>query len=135
MKYLFDTNLFLDILLARESASIVERVIIGIGTDEIGISDFSLFSIGIYLDRKKKSSFFVQFIDDMILSGGMEIVSLPPKAILEIPNICNSYHLDFDDAYQYQAARFYHLILVSRDKDFDRVPDGRITPDELNTDS
>jgi len=59
MKYLFDTNLFLDILLARESASIVERVIIGIGTDEIGISDFSLFSIGIYLDRKKKSSFFV----------------------------------------------------------------------------
>jgi predicted nucleic acid-binding protein len=59
MKYLFDTNLFLDILLAREFASIVERLIIKIGTDKIGISDFSLFSIGIYLDRKKKSSFFV----------------------------------------------------------------------------
>jgi predicted nucleic acid-binding protein len=53
MKYLFDTNLFLDILLAREFASIVERLIIKIGTDKIGISDFSLFSIEIYLDRKK----------------------------------------------------------------------------------
>ena len=131
MKYLFDTNLFLDILLAREFASIVERLIIKIGTDKIGISDFSLFSIGIYLDRKKKSSFFEQFVEDMIISGGMEIVSLPPQAIIEIPNICNSYHLDFDDAYQYQSARFYNLILVSRDNDFERVPNGRITPDEL----
>ena len=135
MKYLFDTNLFLDILLAREFASIVKKAIINIGTDELGISDFSLFSIGIYLEQKKKSSFFKQFIEDLIISGGMEIVSLPPNAIIEIPNLCNLYHLDFDDAYQYQAARFYNLILVSRDKDFDRVPCGRITPDELNTDS
>jgi predicted nucleic acid-binding protein len=68
----------------------------------------------------------------MIISGGVEIVSLPPQAIIEIPNLCNSYHLDFDDAYQYRSARFYNLILVSRDNDFDRVPNGRITPDEHN---
>lgn len=70
----------------------------------------------------------------MILSGGKEIVSLSPIALIEIPELCNFYHLDFDDAYQYQVARFYNLILVSRDKDFDKIPEGRITPDELLAD-
>ena len=41
---------------------------------------------------------------------------------------CAAYRLDFDDAYQYVAAEFHGLTLVSLDVDFDRTPRGRLTP-------
>jgi len=37
-------------------------------------------------------------------------------------------HLDFDDAYQYSAARRYGLLIVSFDADFDRTTEGRVIP-------
>jgi len=131
MKYLFDTNIFLDILLGREYAKLIQKAILHINANEIAISDFSLFSLGIYLDRNNMGEFFQIFIKDMILNGGMEIISLPLYDLLKIPEICASFHLDFDDAYQYQVTKVFNLKLVSRDKDFDRTPEGRIKIEEF----
>jgi predicted nucleic acid-binding protein len=45
-----------------------------------------------------------------------------------VANACSTYGLDFDDAYQYVAAELHGLKLVSLDADFDRTPNGRLTP-------
>ena len=41
------------------------------------------------------------------------------------------YSLDFDDAYQYTAARKMNLEIVSFDTDFDQTPEKRILPDQV----
>ncbi len=41
------------------------------------------------------------------------------------------FNLDFDDAYQYVAAKRNDLLLVSLDADFDRTDLGRKTPADL----
>ena len=41
------------------------------------------------------------------------------------------YSLDFDDAYQYAAARKMNLEIVSFDTDFDQTPEKRILPDQV----
>ena len=42
-----------------------------------------------------------------------------------------SFHLDFDDAYQYVAAERNGLVLVSFDADFDKTDMGRKTPADI----
>ncbi|MFA6372325.1 MAG: hypothetical protein WCW68_06850 [Methanothrix sp.] len=42
-----------------------------------------------------------------------------------------SFHLDFDDAYQYVAAERNDLVLVSFDADFDKTDMGRKTPADI----
>ena len=41
------------------------------------------------------------------------------------------FKLDFDDAYQYAAAKLNELQIVSFDRDFDRTDRGRKHPSEL----
>ena len=43
----------------------------------------------------------------------------------------DTFHLDFDDAYQYTLAQEYGLQIVSFDQDFDLTEKGRVRPDDV----
>jgi len=49
----------------------------------------------------------------------------------DIVRAARRFDLDFDDAYQYAAAKKYDLIIVSFDSDFDQTERGRQTPAEV----
>ena len=78
----------------------------------MSLSDFSLHSIGIILD-------------DLIIGGGVKVLSLNPEDILKLIEITNRYGLDFDDAYQYSVAEKFDLEIISFDDDFDKTRKGR----------
>jgi predicted nucleic acid-binding protein len=131
MMNLIDTNIVLELLLEREKAESVRAFFQRIPTSEIVISDFSLHSIGILLLKIKKPEVLRSFIEDLIISGGVHVLSLNPQELLDVVEIANRFHLDFDDAYQYAVVEKYNLQIVSFDTDFDRTERGRKTPDEV----
>lgn len=92
------------------------------------LTDFSLHSIGIVLNRLGKPEAFVQFLQDAFLDGAVSLIRLNPEDMPDVVKIMEQYRLDFDDAYPYRAAEKYGLVLVSFDSDFDRTALGHKTP-------
>jgi predicted nucleic acid-binding protein len=116
--YLFDTNIFLEVLLLQERADDCKKVL----ADKAGsivISDFSLHSIGVILFRKKKESAFSRFAEDIFLKA--DIVSLSSVSYGKVAEIREKYNLDFDDSYQYNVAEENGLTIITMDRDFERV--------------
>lgn len=74
MKYLVDTNIFLEILLLQEKTEKCKKILRKY-KDEIVISDFSLHSIGVILFRHRKELIYFKFIVDVV--SKVKIVSLP----------------------------------------------------------
>ena len=66
--YLFDTNIFLEVLLLQERADDCKKVLAD-NAGGIVISDFSLHSIGVILFRKKKEASFSRFAADIFLKA------------------------------------------------------------------
>ncbi len=98
--------------------------------DQLYLTDFALHSVGIVLARLGRPDAYVQFIRDTLLEGGVSVVRLGPHDLQAVVWVMERYGLDFDDAYQYQAAEAHGLQLVSFDSDFDRAPLGRQTPSQ-----
>lgn len=94
------------------------------------MTDFSLYSIGIFLVRQKQSEQYTRFLEDLE-ERDIQILSLSPDELKQVPPVCTKYALDFDDAYQYVAADANNLKLVSLDHDFDRIPVGRVHPKDI----
>lgn len=94
------------------------------------ISDFSFHSIGVLLFHLKRHEVFGQFVQDIVVSGAAEIVALGGDDMEAVVETSQRFGLDFDDAYQYTAARKRDMTLVSFDTDFDRTDLKRITPAE-----
>ena len=115
--YLTDTNIFLEGLLEQEKAESVRSFFQDVDLDRIFITDLSLHSIGIILFRLRKYELFISFFNDMIIDG-MEILSLNPVDMMKLEVAAQRFGLDFDDAYQYQAAEKYQMQLISFDRDF-----------------
>ena len=118
--YLFDTNIFLEIMLSQEKSGDCKKALI----DHIGylfISDFSLHSIGVILFRHKKEKVFNNFIADVFPK--IEIVSLSRESYGKISEFKNEYNLDFDDAYQCKVAEERGLTIITMDKDFKPLED------------
>jgi predicted nucleic acid-binding protein len=81
--HLIDTNIFLEILLDQEKADDAERLLKTL-QGKMWISDFSLFSIGIILFRRKEPTKLRAFLDDL-KRGGFRLVrvdfdDMPPSA-------------------------------------------------------
>ncbi|HET6402313.1 MAG TPA: PIN domain-containing protein [Candidatus Kapabacteria bacterium] len=121
MKYLLDTNIFLEIIL-RQVRSAVSKQFILEHLQEIAISDFSLHSIGVILYRRKKLHLYAEFIRD--LGEKLQLVVLPVDALENIHSVITESGLDFDDAYQLIAAQTFGLEIVTFDRDFRRVVSG-----------
>jgi uncharacterized protein len=131
--YLVDTNIFLELLLCRANAQSVREFLIKTDPALIGLSDFTLHSIGVFLFRENQYDLFIRFMADILGEGDIRILSLNSEDMAELPGTAKKFQIDFDDAYQYAVARKYKLSLVSFDHDFDRTDIARVTPAELVT--
>jgi len=129
--YLLDTNIWLERLLGQAQAMIVSDLLDTLTTDEICMTDFTLHSIGVICNRLKQPAVFTKFVQDVLIDGGVWVVSVPPEAMLRVATSINSFNLDFDDAYQYVAAEREQATIISFDKDFDKTPQGRQTPEQV----
>lgn len=128
--YLLDTNIFLEVLLDREYSKVI-REFLNRDTDiSFFMTDFSLYSIGIFLTRRKQSEQYAQFLND-IEQRDIHVISPTVSELNQVSSVCSQYDPDFDDAYQYVAAEQNQLKPVSIDHDFDRIPGGRVHPKDI----
>ena len=81
--YLIDTNVFIELLLKQEKAASVEAFFKKIDSDEMNLSDFSFYSIGIILFKSKKLNLFSSFTDD-IVKNEVNIINYPYKQLNDI---------------------------------------------------
>ena len=121
--FLADTNIFLEILLGQKKKEECKRFLIN-NIGDLSITDFSLHSIGVILFRYNKEDIFQKFIEDVM--PDTRLLSLPIELYSDVVNVRKSLNLDFDDAYQYSAAKYYDLQVVTMDKDFEKIKDVEI---------
>jgi predicted nucleic acid-binding protein len=129
--YLVDTNVWLERLLDQEKSVIASKFFDLIPTDSLFVSDFSIHSIGVILSRLKKYDIFETFINDLFVSGQIELLSLDSSDLLEVIGNIQKYKLDFDDSYQFSVAQKYDLTIITFDKDFNAKGIKKKTPDDI----
>ena len=129
--YLIDTNILLEILLSQEHAKEAKHFLDHTPRESLYLSDFSLHSIGLMLLRRQMGDVFINFVQDLLIGGGVRLVRLLAEDMQSLANIAQKFGLDFDDAYQYVTAEKYGLAIISFDADFDRTDLQRKTPAEV----
>ncbi len=102
--YLVDTNVWLERLLEQERFDEVRRFLDSTETSRLFLTDFSFHSIGVILDRLKKSELLLNFVQDALLEGATSLVHLAPEDMQALVGAMRQFQLDYDDAYQYVAA-------------------------------
>lgn len=125
--FLVDSNVFLEGLLEQKQSVKVQSFLEKNDLGNLYVTNFSLHSIGILCIRMKKINLFLDFIND-IIPNGINVLSIKPEDLNKVIENAGRFSLDFDDAYQYTAAKQYNLPLVSFDKDFDKTDIKRIEP-------
>ncbi len=91
--YLVDTNLILEILLRQEKSDDVKRFFQETPHDQLCLTEFSLYSIGIILFRRNLHNTFQRIIDDLMINGGLRLVRLTPSDMLNIPRTAKRFQL------------------------------------------
>lgn len=129
--YLLDTSLVLELLLDQEKADDVERFLRNTPAENLHLSEFALYSLGVVLMRRKMHDTYLRSVEDLLVNGGIRLARLAVEDMRDIVHASRRFNLDFDDAYQYFAAEKYNLTIVSFDRDFDRTERGRKTPSEI----
>ena len=118
MAHLADTNIFLEILLGDSKADICSSFI-SKNRGDLYITDFSINSIGVVTNRLGKIELFEIFLRDIL--PHVHIARLAEFSYEELVEAIKEKGLDFDDAYQFIAAKEYDLTLVTLDKDFRKI--------------
>jgi predicted nucleic acid-binding protein len=129
--YLVDTNIWLERLLGQDKSEIVGKFLDYVAAADLAVSDFALHSIGVILSRLHRRDAFLEFIEDLFINGSVSIVRLEAEDMPDVISVVEKFKIDFDDAYQYTAAQKFNFTVVSFDKDFDRTPSGRKTPQDI----
>ncbi len=128
MRFLLDTNCWMQIVRRREHAADVTDLLRAVPPSDISISDYSLHSLVNIMRRHKVIGDLPDFIRRSGFGAAVEVVTIPPAELKRVVEAIDAHGLDADDAYQYAAAELHGLKLVSLDADFDRTPNGRLTP-------
>jgi len=131
VRYLVDTNVWLERLLDQDKSEIVSQFLDTIPLDDLFVSDFAIHSIGVILSKYKKLSLFEKFINDLFINGQIEQLSLNSGDLLVVISNIQKFNLDFDDAYQLSVSQKYDLIIVTFDKDFNTRGIRKNTPEEI----
>ncbi len=131
MKALLDTNIFLEIILSQERVEESKSLLLKSAQHEFFITDYSLHSIGLLLFRRNQHEAFRTFLEDVLLNGGVGLLSLLPNDMDIVIASSQKFSLDFDDAYQYAIAISRDAVVVSFDTDFQRTDRGYKTPHEI----
>jgi len=131
VSYLLDANIWLERMLDQERSADVAELLAIAPSDQLCMTDFTLHSIGVILRRLKRHQTYFQSVQDVLVDGVTQLLTLPPEAMSELVKIAVELNLDFNDAYQYAAAMRHDLTIVSLDADFDHTQRGRRTPREV----
>jgi predicted nucleic acid-binding protein len=118
VKYLVDTNIFLEILLGQTNKELCKQFLQG-NAGQCGLSDFSLHSIGVITFRGRREQAYRAFLQDAL--PGLALLHLEKHRYLAMLQAHQQHGLDFDDAYQFVIAQSHGLTLITQDRDFDRV--------------
>ena len=129
--YLLDTNIWLERLLGQAHAEEVGQFLDTVPADQLLITDFTLHSLGVILNRLGEATVFTQLVQDVLIDGAVNLIRLSPMTMYRVVAIMEQYSLDLDDAYQYVVAEREQAMLVSFDRDFDRTARGRQTPAQV----
>ncbi len=133
LMFLVDTNIWLELLLKQEKADEVRIFFENVEANQLAITEFSLYSLGIILTNLKKDNIFKEFLEDTLENSGVAKIRLETHHLKKILDVRKKYGLDFDDSYQYVSAEEYGYTIVSFDKDFDSTILGKKTPSELTS--
>jgi uncharacterized protein len=128
---LLDTNIWLERLQGRAQSAMVGQLLDAVPPDQLVMSDFTLHSLGVILNRLGQHAVLLPFVQDVLIDGAVALVSLPPVTMYRVVAVMEQYRLDFDDAYQYVAAEREDAVIVSFDGHFDQTPRGRQTPAQV----
>jgi uncharacterized protein len=131
IKYLVDTNIWLELLLNQEKSEVVSEFLTIIPPTQLFVSDFAIHSICVILSRLKKLDVLSMFLNDLFINGQIEQLSLEPLDLMDVANNIKKYNLDFDDSYQFSVAEKFAMTLVTFDKDFKVVGLKKKTPQEI----
>jgi predicted nucleic acid-binding protein len=131
VRYLVDTNIWLERLLNQDKSEVVSEFLNIIPPAQLFVSDFAIHSIGVILSRLNKTKILKIFLNDLFINGQIEQLSLDTLDLIDVADNIKKYNLDFDDSYQYTVAEKYGLILVTFDKDFLAVGLKKMTPQEI----
>lgn len=117
--------------MSQEKTEDAKNLLLNSAQYEFFLTDYSLHSIGLLLFRRKQHVAFRAFLDDILVNGGIGLLSLLPDDMDSVISASQKFGLDFDDAYQYAVAARYDLALVSFDTDFRRTDRGYKMPSEI----
>ena len=123
MRFLVDTNIFLEILLGQDKKEDCKKFLEN-NIENLSITDFSLHSIGVVLFRYGKEKIFQKFVEDVL--PNIRLLTLPRECYRKVVDVKISKGLDFDDAYHYTLAKHLGLKVVTMDRDFERIKDVEI---------
>src|SRR5687767_4755313 len=129
MRFLLDTNCWMQLARRREHYAEVADLLRAVPADDVCISDYALHSLINITRRHKMLAELPAFVAQSGFGTTVEVVSIVPTELGRVVEAIDRYQLDVDDAYQYVAAELHGLKLVSLDLDFDRTPLGRLTPE------
>ena len=131
MNCLLDTNIILEYLLDQEKANEVETFFWTIENQNLYFSEFSLYSLGIICNKRKKDEAFQLFLKDAIITSIIRVLRLDMNDYSDLMIAQKNFRLDFDDAYQYTLVKKFNLQIISYDSDFDRTDYRRMTPADV----
>jgi predicted nucleic acid-binding protein len=129
--YLVDTNVWLERLLNQQKSEEVGEFLGRVRAGDLYVTDFTFHSICIILTRLARSKVLLDFVRDVFVDAPVSLVSIKPSDTQDLVDAIDKHRFDFDDAYQYVAAKQNGLTLVSFDSDFDGVENGKKTPGEI----
>ena len=128
--YLVDSNIVLEFLLEQERADESRTFLQNSPSQSLFITEFALYSICLSLTRRRLDETLSRFLDDLN-NGEVNIIRLSPQDLKQVITACQDFNLDFDDGYQYVAARTHGLTLVTFDRNFTRTDIERISPSQV----
>lgn len=131
MNLLIDANIILEISLDQEKAEESRQFLNSFQEHEFFMTDFSIHSIGVILYFRDRKEGFQYFLHDVISKMDVGIAVLSLEDMNGVLEVSEKFGLDFDDSYQYMAAKKYGLTLVSFDSHFDKTDLKRKTPGQI----
>ncbi|MFM8269853.1 MAG: type II toxin-antitoxin system VapC family toxin [Pseudomonadota bacterium] len=121
--YLFDSNIFLEILLGQSSAHQARDVLEKMTEKQRGcVTSFSLHAIEAIIGAKQsRLGILADFLSFVISHPFLDPYYTTSEEELEVAKLAKRLKLDFDDALQYFVAKKEKYTLVTFDRDFLKV--------------
>ncbi len=135
--YLVDSNVWLELILGQSQSTVAADFFARTPIQKLAITDYAVHSILLRLLRGKQFNAARDFAADVAKPNRVQIVSHTPERLTAVLRHVETLKLDFDDAYQYEAAELLDATIVTFDADFNSTPRRGISPAlaELSTES